>query len=99
MAYFHYLHSPKSLLQDDDVIVLMDAYDVVVFPSIRHVDEVLMHSPAPIVFCNEAGIYPEYSSKSFTCARYVTAVVYYRSNYYIRFLFLFASKWSTKSGT
>lgn len=63
MAYFHYLHSPKSVLQDDDVIVLMDAYDVVVFPSIRHVDEVLMHSPAPIVFCNEAGIYPEYSSK------------------------------------
>jgi len=78
MAYYHYLHDNLHNLADNDVVVLLDAYDVLLFPSIRHVDEVLMHSPAPIIFCSEAGIYPEYASKfflSFFLSYFLIAIV------------------------
>ena len=52
-----------ALIQEDDVIVFMDAYDVLVFPSIRPIAEHFASiAPTPIVFCTEHGLYPEFSS-------------------------------------
>ena len=48
---------------DDDVIVMMDAYDVVVSAPIRNIAEQLAHSPTPIVYCAENGVYPDASSE------------------------------------
>eukprot|EP01032_Pedospumella_encystans_P011537 gene11537-13410_t len=44
---------------DDDVVMFMDAYDVLVFPAIVKAAAVLAQSPTPIVFCAERGVYPE----------------------------------------
>lgn len=47
---------------DDDVIVFMDAYDVLLFPSVRNMARSFEDHPTPIVFCSEHGLYPEFSS-------------------------------------
>lgn len=48
---------------DNDVILLIDAYDVLLFPQIQQIEKVLYESRTPIVFCAEAGIYVEYAGK------------------------------------
>ncbi len=47
------------LVPDDDAVMFMDAYDVLVFPAIVKAAAVLAQSPTPIVFCAERGVYPE----------------------------------------
>jgi hypothetical protein len=41
--------------------MLMDAYDVLLFPQIRKIDQIMLKSKTPIVFCSEAGIHLEFS--------------------------------------
>ena len=52
------------VVHDDDVVLLMDAYDVLVFPYIQHSARILAEeSSAPILFCAERGVYPEITSE------------------------------------
>lgn len=53
--------SPAIMLEDD-VVVFMDAYDVVMFPTVRNIARDFSTAPTPIVFCTEHGIYPEFNS-------------------------------------
>ena len=46
-------------VSEDDVVLLMDAYDVLVFPAIQRAASVLARSPSPLLFCAERGIYGE----------------------------------------
>ena len=56
-------------IKNDDIVVFMDAYDVLVFPTIRSIAQTFSRQRAdpnapipPIVFCSEHGLYPEFSS-------------------------------------
>lgn len=58
-SYHRYLNS--SYLQPNDIAVLMDAYDVMVFSSIRRIgDRMKKATAAPVLACSESGIYPEF---------------------------------------
>ena len=46
-------------INDDDTIVLMDAYDVIVNAPIVHISRALTNASSPIIFCAENGIYPD----------------------------------------
>jgi hypothetical protein len=46
--------------EDDDIVLFMDAYDVLVFPALANAAKMLADSPTPILFCAERGIYPEF---------------------------------------
>ncbi len=72
-AYYAYLFpsaetSTSGCLPDDDIVVFLDAYDVVLLPHIANVDRVMAQSETPILYCAEAGIYPEYSGTCSVCA-------------------------------
>lgn len=56
-GYFHYLQS----VDDDEIVVLIDAYDVLLLPRARQIGSVLSQSETPIMFCAESGIYPEFA--------------------------------------
>jgi hypothetical protein len=61
-AYYDYLvENPIHEANENDIVLLMDAYDVLVFPQIRKIDQIMMNSRTPIVFCSEAGIHLEFS--------------------------------------
>ena len=61
--YTRHLSSPAAEISDDDVVVLMDAYDVLLFPAARRMGAALAESSdTPIVFCAENGVYPESAS-------------------------------------
>lgn len=45
---------------DDDLVLLMDAYDVLLFPALTKAAAVLAQAPTPLLFCSERGIYPEF---------------------------------------
>ncbi len=62
-GYFEYLHGDDSPVSDNDVVVFVDAFDVLIFPPIRRTREFLAQSHTPIVFCAEQGVYPEFPSK------------------------------------
>jgi hypothetical protein len=67
-AYYNYLVRDEKKYptrNENDIILLVDAYDVLFFPQIRHVDQVLLHSKTPIIFCSESGIYPEFAGSFF----------------------------------
>ncbi len=49
---------------DDDIIVTMDAFDVLLFSDIKNIGEVLSNSETPIIFCAEYGVYPNLQGKS-----------------------------------
>ena len=49
---------------DDDVVVIVDAYDVLLLPAVRMAPEFLASSSAPLVFCAENGGYPEFAFAS-----------------------------------
>jgi len=50
-------------IQDNDVIVMIDAYDVLLLPHARQIGRRFQQTAQhPIVFCTEHGIYPEYAS-------------------------------------
>ena len=51
---------PGTPIPDDDIVLFMDAFDVLVFPALRNAAKVLSESPKPILFCAERGIYPEF---------------------------------------
>ena len=54
----------SGALKSDDVVVLLDAYDVLLFLDARRIGSHLYeHSPAPIMFCAENGVYPEPASQ------------------------------------
>lgn len=55
----------SSSVGDDDVVVLMDAYDVLLFPAARTYGSVLSKAETPIVFCTEFGLYSDYSAAWF----------------------------------
>lgn len=55
--YASTLHSP---IPDDDIVLIMDGFDVLVFPAIVNAAKILSESPKPILFCAERGIYPEF---------------------------------------
>lgn len=58
-AYYKYL-SNSSDLQPDDIVLLIDAYDVIIYPSILSVIQRLDDNyKNKIIFCAEYGIYPE----------------------------------------
>lgn len=64
--YYDYLMNDKGKdkdeeRSDDDIVLLIDAYDVLVFPHIHKIDQVIYKSKTPILFCSEAGIYVEYA--------------------------------------
>jgi hypothetical protein len=50
--------------EDDDIVLFMDAYDVLVFPALANAAKVLAESPTPILFCAERGIYPEFQGNT-----------------------------------
>ena len=56
--------SPAYLHPDDDVVVIVDAYDVLLLPAIRMAPAFLASSSAPLVFCAENGGYPEFAFAS-----------------------------------
>jgi hypothetical protein len=69
-GYYKYLVSGETsnkkgnsdtTANDDDILLLVDAYDVLLFPKVRQVDEIIMNSRTPIIFCSEAGIYVEFA--------------------------------------
>lgn len=47
---------------DDDIVVLIDAYDVILFPAARRISQTLQTFSTPVVFCSENGIYPEFAA-------------------------------------
>lgn len=59
--YYEYLHGISSDINDDHVVVLIDAYDVLLFPSVRRIGKLLRRSRSPIVACTEHGSHPEMS--------------------------------------
>ena len=63
--YYFYLSAlyKTSTNPYNDIVVIMDAYDVLLLPSIRKVREVMSRSATPILFCAENGIYPEVACK------------------------------------
>ena len=56
--YYSYLQNTQ-VVKDDDLIVLLDAYDVLLFPSIRSLHYRMATARTPVVACAESGIYPE----------------------------------------
>ena len=52
----------STSIHEEDIVVFMDAYDVLLFPSIRNIAKHFHLSSTPIVFCTEHGLYPEFSS-------------------------------------
>ena len=56
--------APAYLHPDDDVVVIVDAYDVLLLPAVRMAPEFLASSSAPLVFCAENGGYPEFAFAS-----------------------------------
>ena len=59
--YMESLLSEESYQEvaNDDILLLMDAYDVLLTPFIRRVDKHLSLSPTPLLACAEYGQYPE----------------------------------------
>jgi hypothetical protein len=53
----------EYVIADDDIVVMLDAYDVLVTPAIRGAASVIASSPTPILFCAEHGVYPEYAGE------------------------------------
>ena len=56
--YYSFLHE-TTVAKDDDLVVFIDAYDVLLFPHSRRLHELIAQSPTPIVACAESGVYPE----------------------------------------
>jgi hypothetical protein len=52
----------KGRIYPHDLVLLVDAYDVLLFPALRRLPEVLARSATPVLFCAEDGIYPEFAS-------------------------------------
>jgi len=58
--------SSSSVTDDNDVVVLLDAYDVLLFPAVAQIGARFKETSAtPIVFCAENGVYPEAASALF----------------------------------
>ncbi len=56
----NYLWAEDNGLNEDDVVVTVDAYDVLVTPSIRRViKDLLLGSDTPIVMSGESYVFPE----------------------------------------
>jgi hypothetical protein len=45
----------SGAIQDDDAVALIDAYDVLLLPSVRQLPRKLQSFPTPVVFCSENG--------------------------------------------
>jgi hypothetical protein len=56
--YYSFLHE-STVAKDDDIVVFIDAYDVLLFPHSRRLHELIALSPTAIVACAESGVYPE----------------------------------------
>lgn len=67
MWYLETLNGANTTLQihEDDIVVLIDAYDVLLFPAARRIPRTIGVFSTPIVFCAENGIYPEFASPWF----------------------------------
>jgi hypothetical protein len=66
--YMQYLidnHATKRI-SDDDIVLLIDAYDVLLFPSIKYAGHLLQQSASAVIFCAEFGHYPEFSGIYFS---------------------------------
>ncbi len=50
-------------LPDHHLVLLLDAYDVLLLPRIALIDMVVSESRAPVLFCAESGVYPETGSE------------------------------------
>jgi hypothetical protein len=57
--YYAFLHDPVSTVKDDDLVVFLDAYDVILFPQSRRLHDLIAHSASPVLACSESGVYPE----------------------------------------
>ncbi len=66
-AYSKFLFRPpgQEALPEDDLVVFLDSYDVLLLPHIANIDRVMARSETPILFCAESSMYPEYSGASF----------------------------------
>ena len=53
------LDEDKNNVEDDDILVMIDAYDVLLTPMVRQIALRLSQSPTPLVACSENGQYPE----------------------------------------
>lgn len=78
--YIEYLMSEPG--DDNDVILFVDAYDIILFPHIQKIDQLIYQSKTPILFCSEAGIYVEYAGK------YILACFSFPLSHLLFFLYL-----------
>ena len=62
-AYNAFLNSPH--LVPTNVVAFIDAYDVLLFSSVRHISRMFNERivKAPILVCADGGIYPDKMSK------------------------------------
>lgn len=60
-GYHEYLHSPH--IAEGDIVVMVDAYDVLLLPRARHIGAVLAQAETPIVFSSEAGVYQDFGGE------------------------------------
>ena len=89
IAYCNYLLGPNlnaERLDEDDYVLFLDAFDVLLFPRL-HADiyHYMAQSQSPIVFCAENGIYPEFSSEHILYNYYHKYCIYY---YWFKVLFI-----------
>ncbi len=65
-AYSRFLFRPpqQEALPEDDLVVFLDSYDVLLLPHIANVDRVMARSETPILFCAEAGYHREYAGEN-----------------------------------
>lgn len=59
-------------IREEDIVVLIDAYDVLLLPAARLIPQIMAQFSTPIVFCSENGIYPEFASPWFYPRGYAT---------------------------
>ena len=62
VAFYNYVVSSlaENTLLSDDILVMVDAYDVLLLPAARRIGQyVYAKSPTPIISCAENGVYPE----------------------------------------
>lgn len=61
-GFYEYLHRPD--VGENDVVVMIDAYDVILLPRARHIGKVLLEqSETPIVIGCEAGAFTDLAGK------------------------------------
>jgi hypothetical protein len=59
-----YLELSKDYISDNDIVLIIDAYDVILLPAITRLGFILEQSNTPVISCGEMGKHPEMSLAS-----------------------------------